>query len=406
MRWFKNSSAAYQVVTALPMRTALLGLLVAVSSALTLAAVAIEQGVAAKANEAAVNRGVDLVVVYGGGRLVPGKGSMTSTLTEEDVAALQSQMRGVGAILPTHRENEVPASCAGKSGVFKVFGVTPPWFEVRDFPAERGETLDQNDLDTNSRVAVIGQTVARELFGDQDPVGQEIVVNQVPFRVKGVLVVRGASPAEGDRDARIVIPITTFASRLYNRRVHLGQIVIQVPNPTQENCHRVAEACRAILRRQHQLGPDQPDDFVLRTPETIAEESRGISRSVFNLLFGLAAVLALVAAAVLILVIHQAIRSRRGEIGIRRALGAEPRDILLQVWSEGVLISLAGGALGVLLGGAATWGLARWRDLPFQFNAVALLAPLGVVLLTALAGLIPAQGAARLDPAEALRPTA
>jgi putative ABC transport system permease protein len=346
MRWFKNGLAAYQVVTALPLRT------------------------------------------------------------EEDVVALQSQLRGVGAILPTHRENEVPASFAGKNGFYKVFGVTPPWFEVRDFPVERGETLDQTDLDTNARACVIGQTVARELFGSQDPLGQEMAVNQVPFRVKGVLVSRGASPAEGDRDARIVIPMTTFSSRLYNRRIHLGQIVIQVPDLSPANLTRVEEAARAILRSQHRLGPDQPDDFVLRTPESIAEESRGIGRSVFHLLLGLAAVFALVAATVLVLVVHQAIRARRGEIGIRRALGAEPRDILLQVWSEGILISLTGGALGLLVGWTAAWGLARWRDLPFHFNTVAWLAPLGVVLLTALAGLIPARGAARLDPAEALRPSA
>jgi putative ABC transport system permease protein len=182
--------------------------------------------------------------------------------------------------------------------------------------------------------------------------------------------------------------------------------VIQVSNPTQETIQRIAEQTRAIVRRQHRLTGEQPDDFVVRTPESIGEESRLISRQVFFLFFGLAALVALVAASAIVLVFQQAIRARQGEIGIRRALGAEPGDILQQVWAEGLLISLLGGLAGVALGLAATAALARWRELPSAFAPVVLLAPLGVVLLTSLAGLWPARAAARLDPVEALRPAA
>ena len=407
MRALKNFSAAWQVVKALPARSGLLAVLVATAVALALTTLAIERGVAAKTREAILNRGADLIVLYGGGKIVPGKGGMTNTLTDDDVAALQSALRGAGAILPTHRENETPISFEGKNGVYKLFGVTPPWFEVRDFPADRGKVFDQSDVDSNARVCVIGQTVARELFGAQDPIGKDIAINQVSFQVKGLLVARGASPAEGDRDARIVIPITTFARRVYNGRVHLGQIVIQVPDPTQENLDRIAEQTRAIIRKQHRLTTeDQPDDFTVRTPKSIGEESRLISRQVFFLFFGLTALLSLVAASTIVLVFHQAVRARRGEIGIRRALGAEPGDILQQVWGEGLLISVIGGIVGVLLGMAATAALTQWRELPYAVTAVVALAPLAVVVLTSLAGLLPALAAARLDPVEALRPAA
>jgi putative ABC transport system permease protein len=406
MRWYNNVVAAIQVVAAHPARSILLAVPVATSIALGLTTLAIERGVAAKAHEAAVNRGTDLIVVYGGGRIVPGKGGMTSTLTELDVAALQSQLRGAGAILPTHRENEVPVSHGAKNGVYKVFGVTPPWFEVRDFPAEHGQIFDYAEADAAARVAVIGKTVARELFGNQDPLGQEVVINQVPFQVKGVLVSRGASPAEGDRDARIVIPIKTFATRLYNQRIHLGQIVIQVPYATAERLTEVAEDTRRIMRKQHRLGEGQPDDFVVRTPESIAEESRVISRGVFYLLLGLASLLALVAALAIVLIYQHAIQSRRGEIGIRRAVGAEPRDILQQVWAEGVIVGLGGAVLGMAVGLVAAWGLARWRDLPLAWSLAVFLVPVVVVLVTALAAMVPARAAAGLDPAEALRPAA
>jgi putative ABC transport system permease protein len=168
---------------------------------------------------------------------------------------------------------------------------------------------------------------------------------------------------------------------------------------------RLAAEVRAVLRQAHNLSGDQKDDFTVRTPVTITEESRAISRSVFLLLLGLAAVFAVVAAAVIGLVFHQAVRARRAEIGLRRALGAERGDILKQIWIEGLLVSLLGGVVGLGLGLGGTYGLAAWRKLPFAFDAPVLAVPLAVVVLTSLAGLLPAREAGHLDPAEALRPT-
>ncbi len=253
-------------------------------------------------------------------------------------------------------------------------------------------------------VCIIGQTVGRELFGSQETLGADILINQVPFRVKGVLVSKGASPAEGDRDARIVIPITTFYDRLY-RRVHLDQIVVQAKDASHDTLARLDEQIHTVLREQHHIAAGQQDDFTVRLPEKIAEESRGLSKGIFLLLLGLAGIGAVVAALVIGLVTQQAVKSRQGEIGIRRAIGALPSDILQQIAAEGFTVSVLGGIVGFVLGLAAAWGLAYWQSnkLDFGFDALVVSGPLALVLMAALAGLLPARSAARLDPAVALR---
>ncbi len=274
---------------------------------------------------------------------------------------------------------------------------------MRNFGAERGQFVTQADEETAARVCVIGQTVARELFGDQDPLDREISLNQVPFRVKGVLVSRGSSPAEGDRDARVIIPISTFRERLV-RRVHLDQIVIRVADPEPAKIRELEGSIQAVLREQHRLAQGEADDFSVRTPEFIAGQARLISREVFLLLLGLAAVSGLVAALVIALVMGQSVRARRSEIGIRRALGALPGDILQQIWGEGLGVSLIGGLIGTALGAGGAWGLAEWRQLAFAIDPLVAAVPPALIAFISLAGLIPARSAAALEPTEALRP--
>ena len=398
----KNLHAAWQVVVAKPGRAMLLALPVAVSTALALATLAIDQGLTAKAETAARSFGTDVISIRPGTRVVAGKSGSVNALVDEDVQMLRSRLRGAKAVEGTRIENSVPMSVGGKNGVYRMWGVRPPWAEIRKFGAERGQFISDDDVDSSATVCIIGQTVARELFGSQEPLGAEILINQVPFRVKGVLVSKGASPAEGDRDARIVIPLTTFYDRLY-KRVHLDQIVIQAKDSSQDTLARLDEQIHAVLREQHHIAAGQQDDFTVRLPDKIAEESRGLSRGVFLLLLGLAGIGAAVAALVIGMVTQQAVKSRQGEIGIRRAMGALPSDILQQIAAEGFAVSILGGAVGLALGLGAAWGLARWQQLDFGFDALVLAGPLALVVVAAVAGLLPARSAARLDPAVALR---
>ena len=397
-----NIRAALQVVTAQPARTMLLALPVAVSTALALATLIIDAGLTARAEAAARSFGTDVISIRPGTRIIAGKSGPVGTLSQEDVEILRSRLRGAVAIEGTRIQDGVPMSAGSRNGVYRVFGVRPPWAGVRDFGAERGAFLTEDDVASSARVCVIGQTVARELFGNAEAIGGEVLVNQVPFQVKGVLVPKGASPAEGDRDARIVIPITTFYDRLY-RRLHLDQIVVQAADSSADTLASLEQQIRVVLREQHRIADAGTDDFVVRLPDTIAEEARGLSRSVFVLLLGLSGVGAVLAMLVIGLVTQQGVRVRQGEIGIRRAIGALPADILQQVAVEGVAVSLVGGLVGLALGLPAAWLLARWQALGMGLTAAVVVGPLLLVTLAALAGVLPARAAARLDPAVALR---
>ena len=403
MSWTRNLDAAFQVTKALSRRNVILALPVAAATAVALTVVALDRGVTASAHEAAVSFGLDQVTVHGAPLVIAGKFSTATTLTEDDMQVLRGELRGVKGTTGTRRNNETPVSFGSRNGVYRLFGVTPEWAFIRDFGAERGQFVDQTDLDTSAAVCVIGQTLARELFGDQDPLGQQVLVNQVPVTVKGVLVARGSSPAEGDRDARLIIPLTTFYDRLYPR-LHLDQIVMKASSQDPVALTAIANQITTVLRRQHRIDAGQDNDFTVRTPMSINAESRLISQSVFQLLFGLAAVGVVVASVIVGVVFMQAARTRQHEIGVRRAVGAEPGDILGQLWAEAALVSVLGGVLGLGLGVITTSVVSRWRDLPSVFDGVTLAVLLVVVGVTSLAALLPARTAARLDPAAALRP--
>lgn len=402
MRSTQNIRAALQVVSAQPARTVLLALPVAVSTAMALATLIVDAGLTARAQAAARSFGTDVISIRPGTQIIAGKSGPVGTLIEEDVEVLRGRLRDAVAVEGTRIQDGVPMSAGNRNGVYRVFGVQPLWAGIRDFGAERGEFLSESDIAASARVSVIGQTVARELFGGVDPIGAEILVNQVPFQVKGVLVPKGASPADGDRDARIVIPISTFYDRLY-RRLHLDQIVVQARDSAPETRASLEQRIRPVLREQHHLAGVAPDDFVMRLPEAIAEEARGLSRSVFLLLLGLSGVGALLATLVIGLVTQQGIKVRTGEIGIRRAMGALPADILQQVAIEGAAVSLLGGLVGLALGVPAAWLLARAQMLGMGMTASVVIGPVLLVTLAAMAGVLPARTAAKLDPASALR---
>lgn len=399
----QNIRAAMQVVTAQPARTVLLALPIAISTGLALATLIVDAGMTARAEAAARSFGTDVISIRPGSQIVAGRSGPVGSLTDDDVQLLRSRLQEAVAVEGTRIEDKVPMSAGSRNGVYRVFGVRPPWAGIRDFGAQTGEFLSDGDVASSARVTLIGQTVAVELFGDVDPIGSQILINQVPFQVKGVLVPKGASPAEGDRDARIVIPITTFTDRLY-RRVYLDQIVVQARDSAPETLASLEEQIRGIVREQHGIvAGSGADDFVVRLPDTIAAEARGLSRSVFFLLLGLSAVGAVVAMLVIGLVTQHSIKVRQGEIGIRRAIGALPRDILQQVAAEATAISVVGGAIGVALGLPVAWLLARSQELGINVTTAVIIGPIILVMLAALAGILPARSAANLDPAAALR---
>jgi putative ABC transport system permease protein len=398
----KNLQAALQVVRALPMRNGLLALPVAASVGLALATLAIDHGLTAKAEEAKASFGADNISIRSGSKNIAGKTGGVPNLTKDDVEALRSGLHGIKAVEGTRNQKDVTVSAGTATHRYAVFAVRPGWAQVRHFGAEKGRFISDEEADAGAKVCVIGQTVARELFPNQDPIGRDVHFGAVAFKVIGVLVAKGSSPAEGDRDARIVMPLDAFL-KLYPERLHLDQIVVQVKDTSAKAFAKVDEEIKTILRREHRIAAGQLDDFVVRLPERIAHESRGLSRDVFYLMLGLALVCGGVAVLVLGVVSGQAVRSRQSEIGIRRALGASATDILQQFWTEGLVVCLLGGLLGAVLGLAGAWAMANWRQLAFGFDGLVIAVPLAIVLLASLVGLLPARAAAALAPADALR---
>jgi putative ABC transport system permease protein len=408
----KNIMSAVQVVSAMPGRTLLLMLPMVAGTALAMATLAIESGVSKLANEAAESFGLDQVTVRSGSAITANQ-SATGKVTEKDVAAIREGLGKSAKDVIGVRRDKFPVSFGSESKTYTIFGVTPSWAEVRNFPAEKpGKFIDQDDCDNSRAVCIIGKMVKRELFGDKDPVGQEVIINQVPFTVQGVLVTRGASPAEGDRDARVITPITAFRHRLKNVE-NIDQIVTLAASREPQLLADVHKQMSAILRKQHNIAADQPEDVTIRTPQIIAETSRGMSHQLFWMLIGLAAICGVVAAVIILLVAGQAIRARRREIGIRRAVGATPGDIMQLIWTECLIVSVLGGVIGVVVGLAGGWGVVQWLNvgrqpqnlLGFAFNPVDLLGPLALVAIGSLAGLLPAQTATGIDPARALQPS-
>jgi putative ABC transport system permease protein len=297
---------------------------------------------------------------------------------------------------------EQPVAFKGKNHAATVFGATPDYEEAWDWRVAAGEQISEAQEASASRAAVLGTTVARELFGADDPVGQSIRIGDQTFRVVGVLTHRGANPMGMDMDNRVVVPLSTAMKRMYNTTA-LSAIRMRADGVAEVD--GVGVRVGTILRERHRIGPGDTDDFAVRTPTSIRAMA-GQMLSKLTTMLGLVTVIALVAGAIVLAnILLAAVGERRGEIGLRRALGATRRQIVQQFLVEGVVVTLAGGAVGVLAGTAVAFVVSRMPEVPavvtWEPFALALVASVVVGLAASVA---PARRAAQVDPAAALRP--
>jgi putative ABC transport system permease protein len=281
-----------------------------------------------------------------------------------------------------------------------IAGTTADYTIIRQWPVESGVFITDSDVRGAAKVCVLGRTVARELFGDADPVGQTVRIKDIPFRVVGVLDYKG-SGFGGDQDDFVVIPLTTAQRKL------LGITHVHMINASAASVGLIGTAQQQItelLHQRHRIRPGDSDDFFIRTQLEIASSAEATSRVMTLLLASVAAVSLIVGGIGIMNIMLMSVTERTREIGIRRAIGAKRRDILLQFLLESAFLSLAGGALGVGLGMVAAQlvsSIARWPTL-IQPGAVAV--AFGFATLVGLFfGFYPARRASRLDPIEALR---
>ena len=323
------------------------------------------------------------------------------SLAEEDVEAILLHVGNIRAASPVKDRKEVEVKYGDKFTLSRIFGVTPVWAEIRDFGPSKGEFISNEDLNFAARVCLIGQTVKENLFGDTDPIGQKIRIKDVPFNVKGELKGKGISSAGRDRDDRIVIPISTYSKRLF-RDIYLNQIVITIEDTN--HLDKTVEDVSAVLRERHKLAEGEPDDFAMRTPQDLIDLAYGTTRSLINLLTGIAAVSLLVVGVVIVNIMLASVSARRDEIGIRRALGARKSDILQQFVLECLIISLLGGLLGTILGYGGSILLSSLRVAASVVTPLALVAAIITCSFVAFVfGIFPARKAANQNPVDALR---
>ena len=343
-----------------------------------------------------------IMINDGGGRMMGGPHGPGVRLKVDDIDAIAKELPGVQAWDPDQQLSGVDLKHgAATDSAASIQGDSERFGQIWGRGLTEGEYFDATAVLRSARVALIGETVAKELYPNEDPIGADLEIGSVPFRVIGVLEPWGTNPHGMDQDNFVVVPITTLMRRLTNVDT-ISTAKLSMSDPTQAS--QLSEGIRRILRQRHALGAGQPDDFTILTPIDAQKEIGFIKKVLFLYLPLVAGIFLVVGGFVAASLMLVSVNERVGEIGLRRAVGAQPGDIRLQFLIETAATTLAGGLAGIALGylGARLGANKMHLQNILVWNA----AFLGIATSTLtglLAGLVPALRAARLNPADALR---
>jgi putative ABC transport system permease protein len=342
-----------------------------------------------------------ILLVAGGGRMMGGPRAGAARLTIEDVEALARDIPAIAAWDPQRVLPGTPVRHGDASATTRVTGQSERSERVWDRGVSRGEYFDTAAVAGSARVALIGETVVRELFGSEDPLGAEMLIGSVRFRVVGVLEPLGTDAHGMDRDDEVVVPISTAMSRLTNvDTIHAAKMLVKDPSTVEETAGEI----RRLLRERHSIASGQPDDFNVITPIQVRKMVGQVQKVTFLYLPLVAAISLLAGGVVAASLMLASVNARVGEIGLRRAVGARPRDIHLQFLLETAVTTLGGGVLGLLIGSGVAQFVASRMSLGGVLSGKAFLVGIAAAAVTGfLAGVVPARRAARLQPADALR---
>ena len=344
--------------------------------------------------------GTNLLMIRMGQRMGPGSGIGVPPFDIEDAVALQRQIPSIRVLAPS--ANQTATAVAGNnSWATSVTGTDNRYLDVRNWPLAAGRLFSEGELRAGKPVCLIGATVQRELFGNLDPVGENLRLKTLSCQIIGLLATKGQSSMGHDQDDLVLMPLRTFQRRIAgNLDVTLIQVSIQEGAST--------EAAKAdierLMRERRKIGPTEQDDFSVRDMKEVTDMLTGTTRILTTLLSAVAAVSLLVGGIGIMNIMLVSVTERTREIGIRLAIGALEREVLLQFLVEAVVLSSLGGILGILLALVAAVILADVLQVPFIFNGgIVITAFLFSAAVGIVFGYFPARRAARLDPIEALR---
>jgi len=325
----------------------------------------------------------------------------SSELKQPDMQAVTDEFDQVIAASPRMAMGESEISAAGTSAQAGVAGYSDNAEYVWNRGVTDGRFFDKRDIERDARVALIGNKLEIELFGEGGGIGEEIMIASVPFEVIGILVPIGIDPHGEDRDMEVYVPYTTAQRRLANTDlVGMGKFVVSNADLVDEDAEEIA----TFLRKRFKIAEGERDTFQLYTSK-FADVAADKAKRMLSVYILLAAVVVLLVAAVVIAsIMLVVVRERIPEVGLRKAMGATSRSIATQFLWESTTVSLVSGVLGIMVGFGVSAALASVYDVPMQLKPLGLLIAVGAATLVGIvSGILPARRAARLDPIEALR---
>jgi putative ABC transport system permease protein len=378
-----------------------LGIIIGVASVVSI--MALGRGTQRRIQDQVSSLGSNLLIVFSKSRrtnaAAAGSGD-SSNLTLEDVEAIRREVRSVQAASPEVTLT-AQAVAAGRNWSTTIAGESPGYLRIRDWPLARGSMFTEREVRSVARVAVIGSRTARELFGPLNPVGQTVRIKNMPFTIIGQLKSKGAGIGGANQDDRIVIPYTTAMRRLTGDK-YPRLVTLQISSEGLMSAAQ--EQVTALLRQRHRLTAGRKNDFDIVNQKEIADTVNSITNSLTYLLGGIAGLSLLVGGIGIMNIMLVSVTERTREIGTRIAVGAQPRDILLQFLIESITLSLFGGGIGVALG----YGVSAAASMIPNFHPSVSLGSVAVAfgisfIVGVFFGFYPARKAANMNPIAALR---
>jgi putative ABC transport system permease protein len=404
MKQAKTMKLAMRAIGMNKMRAFLMMLGVIIGITTLTVIVSVGKGASAKVMKSVQNFGANAVVVFaGGGKVMGPPDEKVNTLTVEDAQAIIQEVKGIRSMDTALIRVSRTVRYEENNTNTVIYGGTTNYGDAWEWSTESGDYFTEEDMASMARVAVIGKTVVNELYGNTDPIGTNIKIENVNFKVIGVLAPRGTSPMGMDMDSRVVIPYTTASRRVFNTPyVSLIRLAAVDPNRVE----KIESDIAALMKERHHIQTGFPEDYRVRGASSVSKMAKGMVGTL-NLFLGLVSLISLVVGGIIVMnIMLISVGERVTEIGLRRAVGARKNDIRNQFLIESSLITLMGGIIGVLVGLVISVllpvlskgkmpAMLSWEPfvLGFIFS----------VLVGILAGLHPAKKAAEMDPVIALK---